>query len=199
MGIRLTEDSTSLAIFEALVEYSNVDTALAFFKRYEGRRVYFSTSKKIKERAIHACIRKEYATGNYKYTELARKYGKPTERVWRLINNPSKHSVRAVEMYNYLCDLLGDEKALKMYDRFHGNDVVVCRISSLLLEERDIRMCKLYKKGVSVDELAMMFKLGVRQVYKVLKLYRSDIGYKVNQQQKANKKGARNSNRISSR
>lgn len=164
----LKDDSISLALFESLVEYSTVETALQFFKRYQGHRIYFCNPKKIKARAIQAAVRKDFESGNYRYFELAKKYGKTIERVWKYINRPSSHAVKSMEMFNYLCDLLGEENTLKMYDRYAGCDIIVCMLDSLLREERNIRMCKLYKKGVSIGDLTTMFKVGSRQVYNII-------------------------------
>ena len=164
----LKEDSPSLAVFEVLVELGDTNIALEFFRRYEGRYLHFCKLYRLKKRMLDECMRKDFETGKYTYERLGQKYGTVKTEAWQKVNNPSVNAKLSLELFHSVCELLGEEKAEEMFERFAGNTIILCKMDNLLREERNDRIRELYKKGVHKNDLAAMFKIGRRYLHTII-------------------------------
>lgn len=168
ISANLSDNNTSIALFERLVAIGGIDVAIEFFRKYEGRYVYFCPSERIKKRCIAEEVRKEFNTGKWRYQDLAERYGVHKLDINQMVNYPRKTAIRSVELFNSMAELIGTEKTLELFDVFRAG-FVLCKIGSLLYKERNERIVSLYKKEVDVNDIATMFNLNVHTVYEILR------------------------------
>jgi Mor family transcriptional regulator len=175
-GCKIVEGSFSLDVFAVATEIGGGERALEYFKRYQSQRVSFVQKEEMKLRIKKHSLIKDYESGRYNEEELAYKYNINKYVVENLITRglPS-HVKDSVEHYFALVEIFGQKKADEFCARMEGCSGNLCRVKTLVRDERDRRIRELHKQGVPVSDLIRSFDLSSQCVNDILNCYKNRL------------------------
>jgi Mor family transcriptional regulator len=172
-GTRIQEDSYSVALFEALVELGGGEVALEFFRRFQSQKVSFPKKEEMSYRLRKYGAYLDSKTGKYDADELAVKYSLGVTTVRKMLEDGAEQHVKeCIEVYNTFLELLGEKKTAILYERFAKSGAVLCRLKSLVRDERDRKIRELHSQGVPHSDLVRRFDLSLYHINEIIHFYK---------------------------